>query len=139
LCRKCRIFLGEDQFNLVPERAGELKHSFYCGACFDQHVEPFKAEYDATFERAKGINVLYRNSKSLHNTLRKAEKALKVENSPDRDEAIFALAFQAAEGGFNAIMDVEVSSQKLRNAGWQKTSWSARGVPAEIKSYELDR
>jgi hypothetical protein len=116
----------------------ELKHSYYCAACYDQHVEPYKSQYDAAAEQAKQVNVIFKGSKSLMRVLRKADKPLEIKDSPDRDEAILALAFYAAREGYNTIMDVEVSSQKVRNEGYQKMSWSSRGTPAEIKSHETE-
>jgi hypothetical protein len=136
LCRKCRIFLGEGSFALEPgEIPGELGHTYYCGPCHDEHVAPFKEKYEATVESAKDINVFYRESKSTVRILRKADQSVSVSESPDRDETIFRLAMYAARQGFNSIVDVEVTSKKVRNAGWQKTAWSGRGTPAEVKTY----
>lgn len=137
VCRKCRIFLAEEEFPFVPERPAELKHTYYCGACNDQHVAPFRAEYETAMEKAKDVNVIYRDSKSSLRVLRKAPQMVRSTGFADRDEAILKLAFEAARAGFNALIEVTVQSQKLRNAGWQKTQWSAQGVPAEIHSHEL--
>lgn len=137
VCKKCRIFLPEDTFSYEASLAPELKHSYYCAGCYDEHVEPFKAQYETTLEDAKQINVIYKGSKSSIRVLRKADKPMQISGSPDRDETILKLAFQAAKEGFNAIIDVEVSSQKIRNEGYQKMEWSGQGTPAEIKSHEL--
>ncbi|MFL5815794.1 MAG: hypothetical protein ACJ763_19655 [Bdellovibrionia bacterium] len=137
VCKKCRIFLPEDTFSFESTLAPELKHTYYCAACFDEHVEPFKSQYETALDEAKQINVIYKGSKSSIRILRKADKPIQISHSPDRDETILRLAFQAAKNGFNAIIDVEVSSQKVRNEGYQKMEWSGQGTPAEIKSHEL--
>src|SRR6185437_16020019 len=136
LCRKCRIFLSEEEFALAGERPPELLHSYYCGACHDEHVIPFQERYQETLEQAKQVNIIYKGSKSTIRVLRKATQAIQVANIRDRDEAILRLAYQAALLGFNAVIEVEVTSQKLRNEGWQKSAWSGHGVPAEIRSHE---
>lgn len=138
VCKKCRIFLAEDAFPLEMTLPPELKHTYYCASCHDQHVGPFQSDYENALEAAKKIIVIYKGSKSSIRVLRKAEKPLSFENMPDRDETILKIAFQAAKEGYNAIIDVEVSSQKVRNEGYQKMAWAGRGTPAEIKSHEIE-
>jgi hypothetical protein len=138
VCRKCRLFLAEGAFPFADRLPVELKHTYYCGGCFDQHVEPFRERYDEQMEQAKQVNVIYKESKSTIRVLRKADRRLQVTDCPDRDETILRLAFGAARAGFNTLIDVEVSSRKVRNEGYQTSSWSGSGVPAEIKSRELD-
>ncbi len=138
LCKKCRIFLGEDAFPFRPDKPAELKHSYYCGACHAQHVEPFREEYETTLEKAKDANVFYKGSKSLIRILKKADSAVEVSGSADRDETILYLAFQAVREGFSSLINVEVESKKVRNAGWQSSVWSGSGLPADVKSYEAE-
>ena len=139
VCRKCRIFLANDQFPLAPELAPELKHTYYCGVCFGEHVEPFEAEYASCVEQAKQINILYRNSKSTLKVIRKAVHWIEISDAVDRDQAIMKLAYTCAKGGYNALIDTEITSHKVRNEGWQTSLWRGRGLPAEIRSYELER
>lgn len=138
ICKKCRLFLAEDTFSFETSLPAELKHTYYCASCYDQHVEPYKNEYESSLQDAKQINVIYKGSKSSIRVLRKADKPVYIENSPDRDETILRLAFHAARGGYNAVIDVEVASQKVRNEGYQKMAWSGHGTPAEIKSHEME-
>ena len=138
VCRKCRLFLEEASFPFAFELPAELKHSCYCGRCYDEHVQPFKAEYDAGVERAKGVIVLFKDSKSTVRLLRKSKQDTRVSGSPDRDKTILQLAFHAAKEGFNAVVDVEVASQKVRHFGWQTSTWSGRGVGADVRTYQDD-
>jgi hypothetical protein len=62
-----------------------------------------------------------------------------VKDVPDRDEAILRLAFLAAEEGFNAILDVNVKSEKVRNEGWQKMRWSGSGLPVGVDAAKIER
>lgn len=138
LCRKCRIFLSEDEFPLLAKRPEGLTHTYYCGACNDQHVGPFRDEYEEQLEKAKQVIILFKGSKSTVRVLNKAAKPIQVENVKDRDEAILKLAFEAAKLDFNAVIDVEVAAAKVRNEGWQKSAWTGRGLPAQVKSHESE-
>ncbi len=71
--------------------------------------------------------------------LKKATKPAKVENCRDRDETILRLAFQAAEKSFNSVIEVDVTSQKVRNAGFQTSAWRGTGVPADIDLGKVER
>ena len=102
-------------------------------------MEPFRDQYEETLDQAKRVNVIFKESKSTFRVLKKATKGIEVHQQPDRNEAILRLAFMAARAGFNALIDVEASSEKKRNAGWQLTTWMAKGLPAEINSHELQR
>ncbi|HUP56707.1 MAG TPA: hypothetical protein VM598_04590, partial [Bdellovibrionota bacterium] len=50
LCKKCRLFLGDEEYPFASERPPELKHTYYCRACHAQHVEPFAEAYASTLE-----------------------------------------------------------------------------------------
>lgn len=123
----------------MKELPESLKHTHYCGVCFDEHVAPVKSQYENTLERAKAVNVIYKGSKSTIRVVRKADRSTNVDGLKDRDDTILWLAFQAAEAGFNSITEVEVTSRKVRNAGWQTSAWTGVGTPAEITSHETGR
>src|SRR3954463_15870275 len=78
LCRKCRIFLGDSAFPFLPGASADLKHAYYCGACYDEKVAPVKSEYEETLERARQVNVFFRHSKSTIRQLRKADREASV-------------------------------------------------------------
>ena len=135
MCRKCRVFLAEDSFGFAPVKPPELKHTYYCGGCHDQTVAPFREKYEATLERARGVVVLFKGSKSTHRLVRKAPGAVEVKDSRDRDETILRLAYLAALADYDALIEVEVSSAKVRNEGWQTSAWKGRGIPAVVVSH----
>ena len=58
---------------------------------------------------------------------------------PDRDETILRLAFQAAKGGFNALVQGDVTSRKVRNHGYQKSVWSGTAFAADVDEEKLNR
>ena len=49
---------------------------------------------------------------------------LTVKDCPDRDETIMRLAFFAAQRSSNAVIQVEVTAEKVRNGAYQTSKWS---------------
>jgi hypothetical protein len=112
----------------VPE---DLAHPSYCGPCYDEKVAPALASYASAMEQARELGVFYKNERNLP-AHRPLNKMVKVENCPDRKETLLRLAFFAAEQSCNALVNVELISKKVRNAGYQKTIWSGTGFPAHV-------
>lgn len=57
----------------------------------------------------------------------------------DRDDAILRLAFLAVQAGKNALVDVDLSSTKIKHGKWQTSRWHGRAIPAHIDPAALDR
>lgn len=134
VCKKCAQFLEDGQFSYMPAIPADFKHTIYCGPCYDQKVAPALADYEAMVEKARGIVVYFKaDSKETRNIPRK-EKPYKVLKCADKDEALMRLAYQAAEAGFNSLLDVEISSKKILNGTYQTSEWSGVGIPAQIIS-----
>jgi hypothetical protein len=57
----------------------------------------------------------------------------------DRDEALLRLAFFAAQGNYNSLVDVELTSEKVRNGGYQTLKWRGVGVPVHVNKKRLFR
>ncbi len=132
LCRKCARFLEEGSFSFFSKEGPELKHTWYCVDCDETILEPARATLAETREKAEDVLVFFTTQKRNPPLLGKAKSAVKVDACPDRDETILRLAYMAAEQGFNAIIEVEVESAKVRNEGWQTSVWKGTGVPAQV-------
>lgn len=139
VCRSCAIFLDETTFAFRSELAPELKHSYYCAPCHDTHVQPELDRYEALLETARGVYFFFGISRHPLPVLRKADREVRVADCADRDETILRLGYQAAEAGYNAIILGEVTPSKVRNHGWQKSSWSGHGLPALVDAEKLER
>lgn len=137
ICRNCRIFLDKDAFLFQAELEADLKHSFYCPNCYDEKVAPPLAQYNQDVETARGVFVYFTTAKRKVPTLKKSLIKVKVENSPDRDQTILKLAFQAVKQGFNAIIETEVVSAKVRNEGYQKSAWSGKAIPVMVDAVRM--
>ncbi len=87
-------------------------------------------------DAARKINVFYKDSNSLFRIIRKSVRMLEVSEVTDRDDLVMRMAFMTAIAGYNSLVDVEISSKKVRNEGYQTQVWSGRGWSADIKSKE---
>lgn len=139
VCKRCVQEQAGDAFSFLSPVPPALAHLSYCPACYDREVAPARDRYDETMELARGVYFFFTTQKRHIHLIRKAPQAVKVENCPDRDETILRLAFRAAQGGYNAIIEGEVTSEKVRNEGWQTSRWRGRGVPALVDAAKLDR
>ncbi len=119
----------------VPE---VLNHRAYCGACYDTQVLPLEEEYRDTLEQAKDVFVFFKTQRKEIPLTKRSKLHYRIEACKDRDETIFRLAFFAARDGFNAIIETDVSSKKVRNEGYQTSVWSGSAVPASVDAEKMD-
>jgi hypothetical protein len=139
VCRTCLRRLSTDAMAFEKIRPEKLRFSRYCDRCYGQEVEPVLEQYEGLVERAKDIIFISKAYRGQVFALKKASKPVEVTECPDRDETVMRLAFVAAKEGYNAIVEAEVTSKKVRNQGYQKSVWSGRGVPATLDEAKLNR
>ena len=139
LCKKCVQFLDPETFQYQEKLPVELTHTRYCRFCYDDKIVLAQEKYSETLEKAKQVFVFFTTQKRKPNLLKRAKKMVEILNCPDRDMTILKLAFLAADQGFNALVDTLVSSEKVRNEGYQKSQWQGKGLPATVDSDKLDR
>jgi hypothetical protein len=132
LCKGCTQFLDEGAFSFLKEVPEDLRHSTYCNPCFDDRVAPSLDTYRETMESAEKIYVFFKTQKKPYPLIKKGREKVEVKSCPDRDETILRLAFFAAEQAFNAIVEVDIISEKVRNQGYEKVQYKATGFPAQI-------
>ncbi|MBX3020090.1 MAG: hypothetical protein KF799_00310 [Bdellovibrionales bacterium] len=117
----------------------ELGHDAYCSPCFEAQVVPVLEAYNQTLELAKDVNVFFRTQGKETRFIRRTEKPIQVRDCLDKDETVMRLAFMAAQAGFNALIDVDLSSEKVRNGGWQSSKWHGSAIPARVDEATLAR
>ncbi|AFY03217.1 hypothetical protein [Bdellovibrio bacteriovorus] len=110
----------------VPEL---LSHGAYCTPCFDFKVMPEVEAYDADLEAARNIAVFFKDQSKETRNFKRTEKAFKVVDCEDREETLLRLAFFAVQAKFNAIIDVEITSRKVRTGAYQTHLWSGSAIP----------
>lgn len=139
VCKRCLQVLEDNAFALLEKVPGDLSHRAYCGPCFVGKVAPALDEYERTLALAKGVFVFHKGQGEETRLIKRSEKPLRVVECTDEKETLLRLAFLAAQRGFNALLDVDLTAKKVRNFGYQTLAWQGTGVPARIDGESLER
>jgi hypothetical protein len=139
VCKSCSQTLRAGSFAFLENVPADLTHRTYCGACYDEKVAPALDSYVQAVERAKDVIVYLKNQGEETRLIKRSEKALRVVDCADRNETLLRLAFLAAQANFNALVDVDISSRKVRNEGYQTTTWNGAGVPIRLDADTLKK
>lgn len=139
VCKNCAQIVEEETFSFLSPVPKDLKSGVYCPSCFDSKIAEALNDYQETMEKAREILVYFKKQSKETRLISRKEAVLKVENVIDEDEAVLRLAFKSAQKGFNAIIDVETSSEKIRNAGYQTLKWKASGIPANVDESRIPK
>jgi hypothetical protein len=129
VCKSCAVFLEEGSFSFYPEVPKVLSHTTYCNPCYTVHILPAQETYAALIEKAKNVLVYDKTQGKETRLMKRLEKPLRISNCPDREETLLRLAFLAAQANFEAIIDVNLTGEKVRDGSYQTTSWSGTGIP----------
>jgi len=139
VCKDCDTFIESSSFSFLKTIPEILTHRHYCANCFEAHVQAALEAYNETMEQARKIYVFFTTQRRALPILKKAKLVESVTNCEDRDETILRLAFFAAQEGYNALIETDVTSTKIRNGGHQKTIWKGSGIPAQVDAEKLER
>lgn len=132
VCKYCAQILPEEGFSFLAKIPEDLQHTIYCGPCFDQKVASHWENYQATLEKAKNIIVYLAKQGKETRLIKRTEDPVKVTDCKDHDETLLRLAFFAVQANFNALVDVELKSVKVRINNYQTLHWSGVGTPANV-------
>jgi hypothetical protein len=132
LCKSCAEFAPIGDLSFFTKLPDELSHNQYCSICYVSQIIPRIENYKQLVKRAKGIFIVEKKPREGLRILKKSVKPLIVLACADREETFLRLAFQAAELGFNAVIQAKVQSQKIRNFGYQKMEWRGTGLAADL-------
>ncbi len=138
-CKNCRHFLVEGSFAYKTHVPNSLKHTHYCGVCYDREVVPALDSYSETLEAAKNALFFFKTQVRPLPVIRRAAEPVRIQECADRDETVLRIGFLAIEAGYNSVIEAELKSEKIRHEGYQKSRWSGHGVPAEIDMVRLER
>jgi hypothetical protein len=137
VCKPCTEFLDADSFSFLKNKPEHLTSGAFCVTCFNNTISAELSQYEATVEQAKNILVFDSTQGKETRFIKRKEAQLKVEDCPDRDETIMRLAFFAVELGFNAIIDVDLKSKKIKDGRYQHLIWTGTAVPANVTDKKL--
>lgn len=139
LCKSCDQFLKAGTFSFLKTTPENLTRTHYCPSCYSAEIEPALEEYNEVLERAKSVYIFFKTQKKAPPVLKKSKEAVRVDACDDRDETILRLAFFAAQEGYNAVVETEVLSEKVRNGAYQTTRWKGVGIPALVDAERVER
>ncbi|WP_413289190.1 hypothetical protein [Bdellovibrio sp. HCB337] len=139
VCKNCAQFLEEGSFSFLAKVPEQLSHGTYCSNCFDTHVSAELADYTHTLELAKDIHIFENDQGKETRFFNRKEKPLKVENCADREDVFLRLGFLAAKAGFNTLIDVAVTYEKVVSGTYKTHKWKGSGVPTNVAEARLNR
>ncbi|MEK6773066.1 MAG: hypothetical protein AABY64_03925 [Bdellovibrionota bacterium] len=135
ICKYCAHIFDDETFSFLPHKPSHLCHTTYCNVCFNEKVSDELDQYNRTMELAKAVHIFdHTQGKETRLMKRRVEDKITVENCIDPDEAVLRLAFFAVQKNFNAVINVEVSSDKVKDGSYSKRIWRATGIPSYFRS-----
>lgn len=132
VCKSCAQFLDESSFAFIKKKPEVISHTTYCPACFDNNVAAELQKYNDDLEKARNIAVFDKAQAKETRNFKRFNETYSVRECPDREETLLRLAFQAVRSGFNAIIEVEISSKKVRESSRQRTIYSGLAQAAMV-------
>ncbi|MEZ0391656.1 MAG: hypothetical protein ACAH59_05540 [Pseudobdellovibrionaceae bacterium] len=139
LCKTCAEFLDEGHFSFLSPVPEELSQTTFCPQCFQEKIAPALLRYEEQKEKAKEILVFFKHQGKETRLISRKESLYKISSCPDRDETLLRLAFFAVGAGFNALIDVDLVSEKIRNGSRQHLIWHGSARPAHVDVSKLPK
>ena len=137
LCKTCAQFLQEEILHLLQTIPEKLSHPAYCWNCFLDQIAPDLDAYRELYERAKDVEIFKKSQSKESQRIKRENHPVTVKDCEDHDESIIRLAILAVQAGCNGLVDVQITSKKIKNGGYTKTTWSASGIPARIENRHI--
>ena len=137
ICKKCTQFVDETSFSFLAKVPQDLSHTAYCETCFTQKVSPELIKYNEMMEQAKNIMVFMKAQFKETRLIKRLEDPINVVGCADYDETLLRLAFQAAQLNYNGIIDVDITSKKIRTGKYQTSIFSGTAIPANVREDKL--
>ncbi len=88
-------------------------------------------------EQAKNTMVFMKAQFKETRFVKRLEDPITIPECNDYDELILRLAFKAAEKDFNAVIDVDITSKKVRTGNYQTSVFSGTAIPAHVREDKL--
>ncbi len=88
-------------------------------------------------EKAKEIMIFTKSQAKETRFVKRLEEPFNLKNYADHDEIIMRMAFRAVEMDFNAVIDVDVYSEKVRMGSYQTQTWCGTGIPAHVDEKKI--
>lgn len=137
VCKNCAHFISADDFLLAVACGETVPDGTFCHGCFLAEVDSALLAYQAAVKAAEDVFVYYRTEAKESYFIRRTERPLKTTETDDRTKAMLQLAYLTAKAGYNCLVDVQLNSKKKITQGYQKSFWSAIGIPAQVDPVQI--
>lgn len=132
VCKNCAQLTNRNDYPLSLNPHDYLCDQTFCIACYDREVEPLHNTYLENSEKAEEVFVFYKPQGRETRMIKRTEKPIVIADESDREMTLLKMAFATVERGLNTLVDVELDAKKVRTNGYQRSSWSGRGVPSYV-------
>ncbi len=141
ICKRCAQTVEPGTFAFLEQIPADISHKTYCVPCYNEAVQPALSSYNGVMARARKVYIFEKKTRGAETRLiKRTEKPVKVEGCSDERDTLMRLAFRVASRGFNALIDVDVQSKKVRDEdGYQTTTWQGIGVPVRVDAVKLEK
>jgi hypothetical protein len=133
VCKNCVRYLANDHLRFHPAPPPWSKHGIFCHDCYESLVAPELERYDEVMARSETVRIIWDTFHGYIPCIKKAKFPTTVENADlGRGIALQRLKFLAAWEGYDSVIDVSATGDKVRNHGWETKSWAAKGTFAIV-------
>jgi hypothetical protein len=133
VCKNCVRFLANDHLRFHPLPPPWAGSGVFCVECYDDFVAPEVAKYDEVFARSEHVRIIHDTFHGFIPTFKKAKFPTEVKEADlGRGIAIQRLKFLAAWEGYDSVVQLSTTGDKVRNHGWETKAWSAKGLFANV-------
>ncbi len=137
ICKKCTEFVDENSFSFLTHVPKLLLCTTLCKTCFEQKISPEIIKYNDMMASAKNMFVFMKAQFKETRRVKRLADPIIIVDCADYDETILKLAFRGAELGYNAIIDVDITSKKVKTGNYQTTVFSGTAIPANVLEERL--
>jgi disulfide oxidoreductase YuzD len=131
-CKDCTKFLSKEMVRYHPKPPRVFQYTNLCEPCFERDAQPHLDKYGEVEAKAKEVTLVPDSYRGNVPCLKRVQIPVTVKKHDDEFHATSHLRFLAAWEGYDAIVEFSTDGQQKRNAGWQTTSWSAKGNFANL-------
>jgi hypothetical protein len=128
-CKNCSFIIDENRFPFLQLLPAELAHQIFCQNCFNNSISDEIEKYLEILNRARDVNVFDKKQSTETRLIRRIEKPIKVSDCEDREETLLRLAFITAQLGFDTLVDVDISYEKVGDRSYKKFIWHGTATP----------
>jgi uncharacterized protein YbjQ (UPF0145 family) len=139
VCKSCAMFVDDDSFSFLKSIPETLQKDAYCHSCYEANVQQELQSYEETMQKARGVFVYNKEQGKETRLMKRSLPQIKIKDCADKEDALLRLAFLAVQANCNAIIDVEVKSEKVREHAYQTLKWHATATPTNVEHNRFNK